>query len=179
MLTGNSSYFLQYLFKDTLIWLFSLFSNSPQEKYLKRFMIILDWLQIELKSRKCWKEKNHGHRPEVSSLRIRHAFLVNEREERVIEFQECLPGGLRPCSFKTLHLLRRLLEAQGNLRHKILNISGIWFHDHQYPFPPYPRSLIMPAMIPGSCHWSKRILICHKLHLWQVINRSNKWLFKR
>ena len=70
-LTGNSSYFLQYLFKDTLIWLFSLFSNSPQEKYLKRFMIILDWLQIELKSRKCWKEKNHGHRHEVSSLGIR------------------------------------------------------------------------------------------------------------
>ena len=69
-LTGNSSYFLQYLFKDTLIWLFSLFSSSPQKTYLKRFMITLDWLQIKLKLRKCWKEKNHGHRHEVDSSRI-------------------------------------------------------------------------------------------------------------
>lgn len=62
---------------------------------------------------------------DIDTRLIRHAFLLNEREERVIKFQECLPEGLRPCSFKTLHLLRRLLEAQGNLRHKILNISGI------------------------------------------------------
>ena len=35
---------------------------------------------------------------DIDTRLIRHAFLLNEREERVIKFQECLPGGLRPCS---------------------------------------------------------------------------------
>ena len=35
---------------------------------------------------------------DIDTRLIRHAFLLNERDERVIKFQECLPGGLRPCS---------------------------------------------------------------------------------
>ena len=53
-------------------------------------------------------------------------------------------------SFKTLHLLRRLLEAQGNrgIRYKIFQAFDFMIINTLSP--PYPRSLTMPAMIPGT-----------------------------
>ena len=100
------------IFKRYTYLAFSLFSNSPQKTYLKRFMITLDWLQIKLKLRKCWKEKNHGHRHEVDSSRIppQRTWGTGDKVPRMSAWR----ATAMLLSFKTLHLLRRLLEAQGN-----------------------------------------------------------------
>ena len=103
--------FFNIYLKIHLFGFFSIFKFTSKT-YLKRPMITLDWLQIKLKLRKCWKEKNHGHRHEVDSSRIppQRTWGTGDKVPRMSAWR----ATAMLLSFKTLHLLRRLLEAQGN-----------------------------------------------------------------